>query len=243
MAAIGKKPEKRERMNEVILVADDEKEIADLVALYLENEGYQVVKSYDGTQAMEIVESRQFDLALLDIMMPGASGLDICRKIRENHNYPIIMLTAKGEEVDKITGLTMGADDYMTKPFLPLELVARVKAQLRRYKRYNTGMQQEDLLEVSGLTVNVKTHECYLNERPLSLTPTEFSILRILCQRKGEVVSAEELFRLIWEEEYYTKNNTITVHIRHLREKMGDSFEHPKYIKTVWGCGYKIESE
>ncbi len=238
-----KKPEKRERMNEVILVADDEKEIADLVALYLENEGYQVVKSYDGIQAMEIVESRQFDLALLDIMMPGASGLDICRKIRENHNYPIIMLTAKGEEVDKITGLTMGADDYITKPFLPLELVARVKAQLRRYKRYNTGMQQEDLLEVSGLTVNVKTHECFLNERPLSLTPTEFSILRILCQRKGQVVSAEELFHLIWEDEYYTKNNTITVHIRHLREKMGDSFEHPKYIKTVWGCGYKIESE
>ena len=243
MAAIGKKPEKRERMNEVILVADDEKEIADLVALYLENEGYQVVKSYDGIQAMEIVESRQFDLALLDIMMPGASGLDICRKIRENHNYPIIMLTAKGEEVDKITGLTMGADDYITKPFLPLELVARVKAQLRRYKRYNAGMQQEDLLEVSGLTVNVKTHECFLNERPLSLTPTEFSILRILCQRKGQVVSAEELFHLIWEDEYYTKNNTITVHIRHLREKMGDSFEHPKYIKTVWGCGYKIESE
>ncbi len=243
MAAIGKKPEKRERMNEVILVADDEKEIADLVALYLENEGYQVVKSYDGIQAMEIVESRQFDLALLDIMMPGASGLDICRKIRENHNYPIIMLTAKGEEVDKITGLTMGADDYITKPFLPLELVARVKAQLRRYKRYNTGMQQEDLLEVSGLTVNVKTHECFLNERPLSLTPTEFSILRILCQRKGQVVSAEELFHLIWEDEYYTKNNTITVHVRHLREKMGDSFEHPKYIKTVWGCGYKIESE
>ncbi len=243
MAAIGKKPEKRERMNEDILVADDEKEIADLVALYLENEGYQVVKSYDGIQAMEIVESRQFDLALLDIMMPGASGLDICRKIRENHNYPIIMLTAKGEEVDKITGLTMGADDYITKPFLPLELVARVKAQLRRYKRYNTGMQQEDLLEVSGLTVNVKTHECFLNERPLSLTPTEFSILRILCQRKGQVVSAEELFHLIWEDEYYTKNNTITVHIRHLREKMGDSFEHPKYIKTVWGCGYKIESE
>ncbi len=243
MAAIGKKPEKRERMNEDILVADDEKEIADLVALYLENEGYQVVKSYDGIQAMEIVESRQFDLALLDIMMPGASGLDICRKIRENHNYPIIMLTAKGEEVDKITGLTLGADDYITKPFLPLELVARVKAQLRRYKRYNTGMQQEDLLEVSGLTVNVKTHECFLNERPLSLTPTEFSILRILCQRKGQVVSAEELFHLIWEDEYYTKNNTITVHIRHLREKMGDSFEHPKYIKTVWGCGYKIESE
>lgn len=229
-------------MSEVILVADDEKEIADLVALYLENEGYRAVKCYDGTQAMDIVEKERLDLAILDIMLPGASGLDICRRIRERHNYPIIMLTAKGEETDKITGLTMGADDYMTKPFLPLELVARVKAQLRRYKRYNTGLQQDDVLEISGLSLNVKTHECFLNEKLLNLTPTEFSILRILCQRKGQVVSAEELFHLIWEDEYYTKNNnTITVHIRHLREKMGDSFENPKYIKTVWGCGYKIE--
>ena len=229
-------------MSEVILVADDEKEIADLVALYLENEGYQAVKCYDGIQAMDIVEKERLDLAILDIMLPGASGLDICRRIRESHNYPIIMLTAKGEETDKITGLTMGADDYMTKPFLPLELVARVKAQLRRYKRYNAGLQQDDVLEISGLSLNVKTHECFLNEKLLNLTPTEFSILRILCQRKGQVVSAEELFHLIWEDEYYTKNNnTITVHIRHLREKMGDSFEHPKYIKTVWGCGYKIE--
>ena len=229
-------------MSEVILVADDEKEIADLVALYLENEGYQVIKCYDGAQAMDIVEKERPDLAILDIMLPGASGLDICRRIRESHNYPIIMLTAKGEETDKITGLTLGADDYITKPFLPLELVARVKAQLRRYIRYNTGVQREEVLSVSGLMLNIKTHECLLNEKPLSLTPTEFSILRILVQRKGEVVSAEELFHEIWEEEYYTKNNnTITVHIRHLREKMGDSFEHPKYIKTVWGCGYKIE--
>ena len=188
-------------MSEVILVADDEKEIADLVALYLENEGYQAVKCYDGTQAMDIVEKERLDLAILDIMLPGASGLDICRRIRERHNYPIIMLTAKGEETDKITGLTMGADDYMTKPFLPLELVARVKAQLRRYKRYNTGLQQDDLLEISGLSLNVKTHECFLNEKLLNLTPTEFSILRILCQRKGQVVSAEELFHLIWEDE------------------------------------------
>ena len=229
-------------MSEVILIADDEKEIADLVALYLENEGFRIVKCYDGAMAMEMVENERLDLAILDIMLPGASGLDICRKIRERHNYPIIMLTAKGEEMDKITGLTMGADDYMIKPFDSKELVARVKAQLRRYKRYNTGLQQEELLEISGLSLNVKTHECYLNEKLLNLTPTEFSILRILCQRKGQVVSAEELFHLIWADEYYTKNNnTITVHIRHLREKMGDSFEHPKYIKTVWGCGYKIE--
>ena len=154
------------------------------------------------------------------------------------------MLTAKGEEIDKITGLTLGADDYIVKPFQPLELVARVKAQLRRYKRYNTGSEKEDDVMIhSGLVMNIKTHECTLNEKPLSLTPTEFSILRILCQQKGNVVSAEELFHQIWGDEYFSKsNNTITVHIRHLREKMGDSFEDPKYIKTIWGCGYKIES-
>lgn len=229
-------------MSEKILVADDEREIADLVALYLRNEGFEVFKCYDGTEAVKIIGEERLDLAILDIMMPGISGLEVCCKIREQYNYPIIMLTAKGEETDKITGLAMGADDYITKPFLPLELVARVKAQLRRYKRYNTGLQQEAVIEISGLVLNSKTHECYLNEKLLNLTPTEFSILRILCQRKGEVVSAEDLFHLIWEDEYYTKNNnTITVHIRHLREKMGDSFEHPKYIKTVWGCGYKIE--
>ena len=229
-------------MDEKILIADDEREIADLVELYLGNEGFRVLKCYDGAEAMKVVETEQLDLAILDIMLPGASGLEICRRIREKHNYPIIMLTARNGELDKINGLTLGADDYMTKPFLPLELVARVKAQLRRYKRYNTGSMQEDIFSVSGLVLNDKTHECFLNEKPLNLTPTEFSILRILCQRKGQVVSAEELFHLIWEEEYYTKNNnTITVHIRHLREKMGDSFEEPKYIKTVWGCGYKIE--
>ncbi len=228
-------------MDEKILVAEDEKEIADLVALYLENEGFQVVKCYTGAEALRAVDRHTLELAVLDIMMPEVSGLEVCRRIREKHNYPIIMLTAKGEEMDKITGLALGADDYMTKPFLPLELVARVKAQLRRYKRYNTGSVQEDVLEISGLTLNIGSHECFLNEKPLNLTPTEFSILRILCQRRGQVVSAEELFHLIWEDEYYTKNNnTITVHIRHLREKMGDSFENPQYIKTVWGCGYKI---
>ncbi len=228
-------------MDEKILVAEDEKEIADLVALYLENEGFQVVKCYTGAEALRAVDRHTLELAVLDIMMPEVSGLEVCRRIREKHNYPIIMLTAKGEEMYKITGLALGADDYMTKPFLPLELVARVKAQLRRYKRYNTGSVQEDVLEISGLTLNIGSHECFLNEKPLNLTPTEFSILRILCQRRGQVVSAEELFHLIWEDEYYTKNNnTITVHIRHLREKMGDSFENPQYIKTVWGCGYKI---
>ena len=230
-------------MEERILIVDDEKEIADLVALYLENEGFWVVKCYTGGEALQCIREEKFDLAILDIMLPEISGLEICRRIREKYTYPVIMLTAKGEETDKITGLTLGADDYMTKPFLPLELVARVKAQLRRYKRYNTAEEKdEEVLSVSGLVLNIKTHQCTLNEKELNLTPTEFSILRILCQRKGQVVSAEELFHLIWADEYYTKNNnTITVHIRHLREKMGDSFESPKYIKTVWGCGYKIE--
>lgn len=230
-------------MSDKILIVDDEQEIADLVALYLENENFTVFKFYTAADAMECIQSEKLDLAILDIMLPDMSGLQICKKIREQYHYPVIMLTAKGEEIDKITGLTLGADDYITKPFLPLELVARVKAQLRRYKRYNVETElEEDVIIHSGLVLNIKTHECTLNEKPLSLTPTEFSILRILCQQKGNVVSSEELFHQIWGDEYYSKsNNTITVHIRHLREKMGDSFEEPKYIKTVWGCGYRIE--
>lgn len=224
-------------MREQILVVDDEKEIADLVTLYLENEGFRVFKFYSSEKALECINSQSIDLAVLDIMMPVIDGLKLCRKIREHHHYPIIMLTAKGTEIDKITGLALGADDYITKPFLPLELVARVKAQLRRYTRYNQGQEQnQDLFVHHGLVLNRKTHECSLNERPLSLTPTEFEILAILCENKGSVVSSEELFHQIWKDEYYSKNNnTITVHIRHLREKMQDSFEKPKYIKTVWG--------
>lgn len=231
-------------MADKILVVDDEKEIVDLVSLYLKNEGYEVTALYSGSDALKSIQNESFDLAILDIMMPEIDGLILCRKIREHHQYPIIMLTAKWETMDKVTGLTLGADDYMTKPFLPLELVARVKAQLRRYKTYNQTQSQpnEEIIVYGGLLLNISTHECFLNEKPLSLTPTEFAILRILCQHKGSVVSAENLFHEIWGEEYYDKkNNTISVHIRHLREKLGDSFENPKYIKTVWGCGYKIE--
>lgn len=230
-------------MSEKILIVDDEHEIADLVALYLENENYEVFKFYNAADALQCIQNEKLDLAILDVMLPDMSGFQVCQKIRESYCYPVIMLTAKGEEIDKITGLTLGADDYITKPFLPLELVARVKAQLRRYKRYNSGMEKsDDIIVHSGLVLNIKTHECTLNEKPLALTPTEFSILQILCEQKGNVVSAEELFHQIWGDEYFSKsNNTITVHIRHLREKMGDSFEEPKYIKTVWGCGYKIE--
>lgn len=231
-------------MKEQILIIDDEKEIADLVTLYLENEGFSVFKYYSSTEALECIHTQSIDLAILDIMMPEIDGLKLCQIIREQYNYPIIMLTAKSTELDKINGLMLGADDYLTKPFLPLELVARVKAQLRRYTRYNVGAEQnQDIFIHHGLVLNRKTHECTLNEKPLSLTPTEFEILAILCEKKGSVVSSEELFHQIWKDEYYSKNNnTITVHIRHLREKMQDSFEKPKYIKTVWGCGYKIEN-
>lgn len=230
-------------MQDKILIVDDEHEITDLVTLYLQNEGFQVFSFYNAADAWKCIESEKLDMAILDVMLPDMNGFQLCKKIREKYQYPIIMLTAKGEEIDKINGLTLGADDYITKPFLPLEVVARVKAQLRRYKRYNSGIETEpEIFTHSGLVLNIKTHECTLNEKPLSLTPTEFSILSILCQRKGEVVSSEELFHQIWGDEYFSKsNNSITVHIRHIREKMGDSFEDPKYIKTVWGCGYKIE--
>jgi len=230
-------------MSSKILIVDDEREIADLVEVYLKNENYTVFKYYTAKEAQNCIEKEKLDLAILDVMLPDGDGMEICRKIREKYTYPVIMLTAKEEETDKITGLTLGADDYITKPFRPLEMVARVKAQLRRYKKYNSApVQDETIITHSGLVIDVSTHECLLNEKTLSLTPTEFSILRILCEHKGNVVSSEQLFHEIWGDEYFSKsNNTITVHIRHLREKMNDSVDNPKYIKTVWGVGYKIE--
>lgn len=233
-------------MKEKILVVDDEREIADLVALYLENENYTVYKCYTAREALDLIRARELDMAILDVMLPGTSEFVILNEIRAKYTYPVMMLTAKDAETDKITDLTLGADDYITKPFRPLELVARVKAQLRRYKKYNpaSGNSEEDeTIYHGGLTLNVQTHECTLDGRRLDLTPTEFEILRILCRNKGRVVSAEELFHEIWQDEYYQKsNNTITVHIRHLREKLGDTAERPRYIHTVWGVGYKIEN-
>ena len=230
-------------MAEKILVVDDEREIADLVALYLKNEGYETRVCYNGQEALARIQAGPVDLAILDVMLPELSGFELCRRIRERYQYPVIMLTAKGEELDKINGLSLGADDYVTKPFLPLELVARVKAQLRRYKRYNGEAPRKEPLPCGGLVIDVENHQASLNGAPLSLTPTEFSLLAVLCENKGKVVSSEELFRRVWGEDYYTKdNNTITVHIRHLREKLGDSFEHPKYIKTVWGVGYEMDA-
>lgn len=229
-------------MSDKILVVDDEAEIADLIEVYLTNENYTVFKFYSAKEALECINTTELDLAILDIMLPDIDGFELCQKIRMKYTYPVIMLTAKDEETDKITGLTLGADDYVTKPFRPLELIARVKSQLRRYKKYNPAHSEEkNVLVHSGLVMNTKTYECTLNEKQMELTPTEFSILRILLENKGCVISAEELFHRIWKDEYYSKsNNTITVHIRHLREKLGDSLSKPKYIKTIWGVGYKI---
>ena len=201
-------------------------------------------KYYSANGPLDFIKDEEVDLAMLDIMLPNVNGFTLCQRIREKYTYPIIMLTAKDEETDKITGLTLGADDYVTKPFRPLELIARVKAQLRRYNKY-TPMSMENepvtILAYKKLILNTKTYECELDGELLSLTPTEFSILRILLENQGTVVTLEELFQRIWKDEYYSKNSsTITVHIRHLREKLKDTAEKPKYIKTIWGVGYKI---
>lgn len=226
-----------------ILVVDDEKEIADLLEIYLTNENYTVFKFYSAQEAMKCMQTSKINLAILDVMLPDGDGFAMCQEIRKNYLFPIIMLTAKDQESDKISGLTFGADDYITKPFRPLEVIARVKAQLRRYTKYNSQQpQSNDLLIHRGLTINVKTHEAVLDGVPMMLTPTEFLILQILCEEDGKVVNSQQLFHKIWGDEYFDKNNnTITTHIRHLREKLNDSVEKPKYIKTVWGVGYRLE--
>ena len=230
-------------MGSKILIVDDEREIADVVALYLQNENYDVVKAYNGKDALRLVEEEKPDMALLDVMLPDIDGFTILQKIRENYTFPVIMLTAKTEYMDKITGLTFGADDYIAKPFNPLELVARVKAQLRRFTKYNEGSKtQEDLIDFGGLLLNRNTHECVYNEKKLTLTPIEFDILWILCENRGQVISSEQLFEQVWKEKYYkNSNNTVMVHIRHLREKMSGPTGKSDFIKTVWGVGYRVE--
>lgn len=231
-------------MGNRILVLDDEKEIAEVIALYLKNEGYEVTLAYTGREALKKIEEDVPDLALLDVMLPDVDGFRVLQKIREKYKFPVIMLTAKTEYTDKITGLTLGADDYIAKPFNPLELVARVKAQLRRYTKYNENnmKQQDNILDFAGLLMNRDTHECTFNERDLVLTPIEFDILWLLCENRGKVISSEQLFEQIWKEKYFkNSNNTVMVHIRHLREKMGDGRRKSDFIKTVWGVGYKVE--
>lgn len=234
-------------MNENILIVDDEKEIADLIEVYLKNDGYNVYKFYNGGDALKCIESTNLDLAILDVMLPDIDGFYICRKIREQHFFPVIMLTAKLEDSDKIMGLTIGADDYITKPFNPLEVVARVKTQLRRYTRYNKARQPDTTnttaaeYDIRGLMINKATHKCTLYGNEISLTPIEFSILWYLCEHKGSVIPSEELFEKIWGEKFLDNNNTVMAHIGRLREKLNEPARKPKFIKTVWGVGYTIE--
>ena len=226
-----------------ILVVDDEKEIADLVELYLKNENYTVYKYYSGKEVLDNIDNLGVDLAILDVMMPEIDGFMLCNKIREKYTFPIIFATAKVEEIDKINGLMIGADDYVTKPFQPLELIARVKAQLRRSQKYNNSNQKENVIDFRGILINKDTHEFYFNEKKVELTKIEFEILWLLCENRGKVIKTDELFSKVWGSKYFEKdNNTVMVHIRHLREKMNDIGKKPKYIKTVYGVGYKIEN-
>lgn len=226
-----------------ILIVDDDKEIAGLISIYLENEGYRVMLAHDGEEALEKLGDREqaADLVILDVMMPKLNGMETCRKIRETSAVPILMLSAKSEDMDKILGLMTGADDYMIKPFNPLELTTRVKSLLRRSLQYNAEAPGRDpgLLMLDGLEINRDTHEVMANGRPIALTAREFDILYLLARQPGRIFSAEDIFQQIWKEKYYVSNNTVMVHISNLRDKLEKELGY-KLIQTVWGVGYKI---
>lgn len=237
------------KMAAKILVVDDEEAIAGLVRICLENENYTVETCGCGEDALASIAADPPDLAILDVMLPDIDGFALCQTIRRQHLFPILMLTARVEDMDKIMGLTLGADDYITKPFNPLELVARVKTQLRRYQKYDAaapagpqGAAAPLEYEIRGLAINLAAHRCTLYGRELALTPLEFAILWYLCSHQGQVVPSEELFEAVWQEKYFESNNTVMAHIARLREKLGESGQRPKFIKTVWGVGYTIEA-
>lgn len=226
-----------------ILVCDDDKEIVDAIDIYLSQEGYHILKVYDGLQAIEIMKKEEVHLILLDIMMPKLDGIRATRKIRETSSVPIIMLSAKSEDVDKILGLNIGADDYITKPFNPLELIARVKSQLRRYTQLgNLATEEKEAVYVcGGLVVNDDLKTVTVDGEPVKLTPIEYNILVLLIKNQGKVFSIEQIYENIWNEEAIGADNTVAVHIRHIREKIEINPREPRYLKVVWGIGYKIE--
>ena len=228
---------------ETILVVDDEKEIRDLIEIYLKNEGYNTLKASDGFEALSLLKAREVQLIILDVMMPNMDGIRACMKIREERNTPIIMLSAKSEDMDKIMGLTTGADDYITKPFNPLELIARVKSQLRRYIKLNNNSVAfgRAVLELDDLVINTETHEISIDGRAVKLTPREFDILELLARNAGKVFSIENIYQSVWKESFIQSDNTVMVHIRKIREKIEKDPRNPRYIKTVWGVGYKVE--
>ena len=232
-------------MAETILIVDDERAIADLVEVYLKNEGYQTVICENAAEALKAIGDREgeISLAVLDVMLPDMDGFTLLQKIREKHFFPIIMLTAKIEVGDKINGLSLGADDYITKPFDPPELIARVKTQLRRFISYNSENKaaEENEISVRGLYICKDSRKCTKNGKEISLTPLEFDILWYLCSKKGNVATFEELYETVWGEKYFESNNTIMAHIARLREKLGEPARKPEYVKSVWGVGYKVD--
>ena len=228
-----------------ILVCDDDKEIVEAIEIYLSQEGYHILKAYDGMEAIKILESEEVNLLILDVMMPRLDGIRTTLKIREKNSIPIIILSAKSEDADKILGLNVGADDYVTKPFSPLELVARVKSQLRRYTQLGGTVQKDEdkVYEVGGLRMNDDLKEVTVDGEPVKLTPIEYNILRLLMKNQGRVFSINQIYESIWNEEAIGADNTVAVHIRHIREKIEINPKDPRYLKVVWGVGYKIDRE
>lgn len=229
------------KLEKKILVVDDEKEIRNLLDIYLSNEGYKVVKASDGEEALNIVESDNIQLIVLDIMMPKMDGIEVCRKIREKLSIPILMLSAKSEDMDKIQGIMTGADDYMTKPFNPLELTVRVKALLRRAYYFNNTVDIENVINIESLTIDKNKHRVTVDDKEITLTSREFDILYLLATNRGVVFSTEDIFKKVWKEKYYQSNNTVMVHMSRIREKIEKYMNGTKIIHTVWGVGYKIE--
>lgn len=228
--------------NETILIVDDEKEIRNLISIYLKNEGFHVLEACDGEEGLQLVKKHKVHLIVLDLMMPKVDGIKMCMKVREVAEMPIIMLTAKSQDMDKIGGLTIGADDYVTKPFNPLELIARIKSQLRRYlKMSGLHSSNKEEMEVGDLRINTATHEVFVNNERVKLTPREFAILELLVSNPGIVMSAEQIYEKVWKEEAFQSENTVMVHIRKIRERIETNPRNPQYIKTVWGVGYKVE--
>ncbi len=230
---------------QTILVCDDDKEIVDAIDIYLTGEGFTVLKAYDGYEALEILERKAADLMIVDVMMPGLDGIRTTLKVRETSSIPIIILSAKSEDTDKILGLNIGADDYISKPFNPLELVARVKSQLRRYTQLGNLNQQasDQVFKCGGLTINDDTKEVSVDDEMVKLTPIEYNILLLLVKNAGKVFSIDEIYEQIWNEEAIGADNTVAVHIRHIREKIEINPREPRYLKVVWGVGYKIEKQ
>ena len=224
-----------------ILVVDDDKEIVKAIEIYLGKENYNIFKAYDGEQALKVIDKNEIHLAILDVMMPNKDGLETLEEIRKSRNIPVIILSAKSEDIDKINGLNIGADDYVTKPFNPIELIARVNALIRRYTRLGAIEEKQGVIKNGELSIDDELKKVTVDGQEIKLTPTEYNILKFLTENKGKVFSIEEIYKNVWDGEYYAAENIIAVHIRHIREKIEINPKEPKYLKVIWGVGYKME--